>query len=109
MAKEVVARFHDAAAADEAAAEFDRVFAHGALPEDIAEKTSKEKAASHLVKALVDSELCASNSEARRLIGQGGVTVDQTKVSDLLLQLPPGRHLLRVGKRRLCYVTVGPA
>jgi tyrosyl-tRNA synthetase len=106
LAKEIVARFHDTAAADAAAAEFDRVFAHGALPEEIAEKTLVDKGPVAVVKALVDSELCTSNSEARRLIAQGGVSVDQTKVTDLLQQLPSGRHLLRVGKRRLCYVTV---
>jgi tyrosyl-tRNA synthetase len=106
LAKEIVARFHDTKAADEAAAEFDRVFSQGALPEDIAEKTLGEKGPVAVVKALVDAELCASNSEARRLIAQGGVTVDQAKVTDLQQQLAPGRYLLRVGKRRLCYVTV---
>jgi tyrosyl-tRNA synthetase len=106
LAKEIVARFHDAKAADEAAAEFDRVFSQGALPEDIAEKTLGEKGPLAVVKALVDAELCASNSEARRLIAQGGVSVDQAKVTDVQQQLPPGRYLLRVGKRRLCYVTV---
>jgi len=107
LAKEVVARFHDSAAADEAAAAFDRVFAHGALPDDIEEKALPADGPISLVKALVDAALCASNSEARRLIAQGGVSVDQARVSDLNTALPPGRHLLRVGKRRLCYVTVG--
>jgi tyrosyl-tRNA synthetase len=106
LTKEIVARFHDAKAADEAAAEFDRVFSQGALPDEIAEKTLEEKGPVAVVKALVDSELCASNSEARRLIAQGGVSVDQAKVTDVQQQLSPGRYLLRVGKRRLCYVTV---
>jgi tyrosyl-tRNA synthetase len=106
LAKEIVARFHDTKAADEAAAEFDRVFSQGALPEDIAERTLAEKGPVAVVKALVDTELCASNSEARRLIAQGGVSVDQAKVTDVQQQLSPGRYLLRVGKRRLCYVTV---
>ncbi len=108
LAAEVVARFHSAEAATEAASEFDRVFAHGALPDEIAEK-NVGKGPLPLVKALVDASLCASNSEARRLIAQGGVSVDQTKVSDAQQSLPPGRFLLRVGKRRMCYVTVDSA
>jgi tyrosyl-tRNA synthetase len=108
LAKEIVTRFHSAEAASEAAAEFDRVFSQGALPDDIEEKTTGIKGPMPLVRALVDTGLCASNSEARRLIAQGGVSVDQSKVSDAQQTLAPGRHLLRVGKRRMCYLIVEP-
>jgi tyrosyl-tRNA synthetase len=50
----------------------------------------------------------ASASEARRLIRQGGVTVDRQRVSDVDFKLTFGSHLLQIGKRRFWKLFVGP-
>jgi ribosomal protein S4 len=50
-----------------------------------------------LVRALLDAQLVASTSEARRLIAQGAVKVDGERVSDPKAELAPGTHLVQVG------------
>ncbi len=104
LAKELAARFAGAADAEAAAAEFDRVFSRGALPDQIDEKTVAGPTT--LLKALVDTGLLTSNSEVRRLVSQGGVTLDDAKIEDATEPLAPGKHLVRLGKRRFCYVIV---
>jgi tyrosyl-tRNA synthetase len=105
LAQELVARFHGEAAGQEAAAEFERVFAKGAIPEDV---PSFEVAgpAIGLVAALVAAKLCASNSEARRKIKEKAVDVDEKRCEDEKTALPAGKHLLRLG-RRYAYLVVG--
>ncbi len=105
LAKELVARFHSPAAAEEAAAEFERVFARGAAPEGL-ELVRLPPTQASLVEALVGAKLCASKSEARRKIAEGAVDVDQERCQDAARALPPGEHLLRLG-RRYARVAVG--
>ena len=62
-----------------------------------------------IVKLLVDAGLCASRGEARRLIGQGGVYVNEERIEspDLLIgtaHMREGEVMLRVGKKRYCRV-----
>ena len=99
--------FHGAEAAEGAAAEFRRRFSEGALPTEIEEKT--EEAGEQLLAVLLSRiDFAASNSEARRLISQGGVRVEQRKVDDpqAKVTVQPGSTLLiQVGKRRVCKVT----
>jgi tyrosyl-tRNA synthetase len=59
-----------------------------------------------LVRALLDVQLVASTSEARRLIAQGAVKVDGERVSDPKAELAPGTHLVQVGKLRAARITV---
>jgi tyrosyl-tRNA synthetase len=110
FAKELVTRFHDAAAADRAAEEFAKVYAAGALPSNIEERTvSTDGATLWIAKALSSAGLVKSTGEGKRLVEQGGVEVDQVRVTDANLQLERGkRYLLRVGSknRRFAYVVV---
>jgi tyrosyl-tRNA synthetase len=110
FAKELVTRFHDAAAAERAAEEFAKIYAAGALPSDIEEKTvSTDGATLWIAKALSSAGLVKSTGEGKRLVEQGGVEVDQVRVTDANLQLERGkRYLLRVGSknRRFAYVVV---
>ena len=104
---EMVARFHSAAAADEARAEFDRMFGAGrGLPDDVPERTVEcRDGGIGLALLLRECGLAPSASEAGRLIGQGGVEVDGRRVADPRERLTAGgQHLLRVGKRRVCRV-----
>ena len=104
LAKEIVARFHDAAAADKAEADFAARFREGAMPDDMPDVTVS---AGHILKVLKDAGLVPSTTEATRMIEQGGVKVDGEKVVDRGLQLPSGATcVVQVGKRKFARVTV---
>jgi tyrosyl-tRNA synthetase len=107
LARALVAQFHDPAAAEQAHQEFERIFAAGGAPEDLAELPVAIGTA--LQKALVDAGLAPSGNEARRLVQQGAVTMDGDRVSDPALTLE-GRaepYLVKVGKRRFARLRVG--
>ncbi|WP_394821881.1 tyrosine--tRNA ligase [Pendulispora albinea] len=110
FARELVTRFHDAQAAETAEADFQRIYASDALPSDIPEQTvTTEGATLWIAKALSSTGLVKSTGEGKRLVEQGGVELDQQRVTDPQLQLERGkRYLLRVGSknRRFVYVTV---
>ncbi len=110
LATEIVARFHDQAAATAAKDEFIRRFAGGQLPDDIPELSlAAHGAALGLGEMLRQAGLVPSNSEARRLIGAGAVRVDGERVEDVRCALPAGAaYLLQVGKRRFARVRLEP-
>lgn len=107
LGRSIVDAFHGADAAAAAAEEFRKRFTEGALPSEIELKLVP--AGEHqLVTLLSHLEFASSSSEARRLITQGGVRVDQHKVSDLQARVviePGSEVLVQVGKRRVCRVT----
>jgi tyrosyl-tRNA synthetase len=109
LAATMVAEFHGEDDATAARAEFERVFSKGRLPQDIPEL---ELTASDdeilLAKVLVEGGLAPSNSQARRLIEQGGVRVDGEVATDVKAQVSTGGSeaiLLQVGKRRFARVS----
>ncbi len=112
FAREIVTRFHDAVAADEAARGFEAIYSKDAIPGDIQEFTvATDTPTLWIAKALVGAGLVKSSGEGKRLVEQGGVEVDQVRVTDSALQLERGkRYLVRVGSknRRFAYVTVAP-
>jgi tyrosyl-tRNA synthetase len=108
FAQEIVARFHDKAAAARALADFEARFRQGALPEDMAELSiAAEDGGLALVQALKQAQLTASTSEAIRMIEQGGVRLDGERVSDRGLKLAKGTIVVaQVGKRKFARITV---
>jgi tyrosyl-tRNA synthetase len=106
FAKEIVARFHGAGAAEAAQAEFEQRFRHGVLPEDMPEVTVPVPAEGlPVTQVLKLAQLTASSSEAARAIEQGGVRIDGERVTDRGLRLLPGRtHTVQVGKRKFARV-----
>lgn len=106
IAKEMVARFHGQNAAEQAAEEFSRMFKAGGLPDEIEETEvpcDGEKIL--LAVAIAKAGLASSNSEARRLIQQGGVSVDNSKITDINAELASGKeYLFQVGKRKFAKV-----
>lgn len=106
LAHEVVARFHDEAAADKAQAGFIARFQKGALPEDIPEMALTLADGTIGLAALMrETGLAKSSSEAMRLIRQGGVRIDNERVSDTAYSLKAGSdYLFQVGKRRFMRV-----
>ena len=104
LCEEIIERFHDAEAAVAARESFIAQFQQGQMPDDIPEKTLETGGNGiGIAAALSQCSLVASNSEAFRIIQQGGVRIDSEKVSDRTLQLPAGfEGILQVGKRKFC-------
>ncbi len=102
IAGELVARYHGQPAAREALDHFNRVFKERELPEQIeeVELPLDGAAAMPLLRVLVLAGLAASGGEARRLIQQGGVSMNGERIADHQVELAAGEHLVRVGKRQ---------
>jgi tyrosyl-tRNA synthetase len=60
-----------------------------------------------LAAALADAKLASSRSEARRLVAQGGVTVNGERASDPQAALSAGEYLVKVGKRHFAKLKIG--
>lgn len=107
LAREIVGRFHDAAAATASEEEFIARFRSGALPEDMPEVAlDGDDGGLGIAAVLSQARLTASNSESFRMIGQGAVRVDGQRVDDRGMVLAPGAYIVQVGKRRFARVTV---
>jgi len=106
LAGEIVGRFHGPEAATRAHAGFVARFQQGALPDEIPEfELATGGAKVPISRALKESGLTSSTSEAMRLIKQGGVRVDGERLTDPAMQFNPGEtHLFQVGKRKFCRV-----
>jgi tyrosyl-tRNA synthetase len=104
LAKELTARFHDAAAAESAEQDFN-LRARGGVPDEIAEHTLTG-APMGIGALLREVQLAASSSEALRLVDGGGVRVDGSVVSDRGLKLTAGVYVVQVGKRKFARVTL---
>jgi tyrosyl-tRNA synthetase len=113
LGRRLVARFHGNEAAREAEARFDQVHVRHEVPEDI--RVVRAEAAGNgevHVPALIASAFGVSTSEARRLLGQGGVKVDGQPLPGDRLDLPMAEiegKVLQVGKRRFARVLAGGA
>ena len=100
LGKMIVTQFHGPAAADEAAAEFDRVFSQKQVPTDMPE-IKAPAAKMNIVALVVAAGFAKSNSDARRLVEQSAVSLDDAKITDPKadVELKSGQ-VLQVGKRR---------
>ncbi|HHY47133.1 MAG TPA: tyrosine--tRNA ligase [Firmicutes bacterium] len=111
LAREITALYHGHASALMAEKQFDLVFRQGDIPDDIPEvKIPERELVSGRIGAarlLAMAGLVSSNSEGRRMIAQGAVTVGARKLDDPLeeVEVTDGL-LLRVGKRRFARVAV---
>ncbi|SUO94258.1 tyrosine--tRNA ligase [Suttonella ornithocola] len=108
LAQELVARFHDEAAAESAKEAFINRFAKNEIPEDLEEiNLSIEDENIGIAHLLKNAGLVESTSEALRMIKQGAVKIDGEKVEDKNLQLSSGfSGIVQVGKRRMAKVSV---
>jgi tyrosyl-tRNA synthetase len=115
LARRIVERFHDSAAAEAAEARFDTVHVAREIPDDIPELSLaeadglQENGGDVHLPALIAGVFGISSSEARRLIAQGGVKLDGEGLDPDRLDLPAtelGGRVLQVGKRR--FVRLNP-
>jgi tyrosyl-tRNA synthetase len=104
LAKEITTRFHSAAAAEAAEADFN-LRARGGIPDEI-ESVSLEGAPLGIGAVLKQARLAPSTSEAMRLIDGGGVRLDGAVLTDRGIKLGAGTFVLQVGKRKFARVTL---
>jgi len=106
LGKTIVAQFHGPQAAEAAAAEFEKVFAQGQLPEDMPEIALPALPMS--VKNLLTAcKLVETSGEAKRMVQQGGVSIDGRKAADPNTEIAPRDGMVvQVGKRRFARLRV---
>ena len=106
LGKMIVTAFYDDEAAEAAAQAFEQVFAQNQLPDDIAEIAIDAEAIA-AAKLLTHCDLVASGGEAKRSIKQGGVRINEEKVTDPQAQIVPADGMVvQVGKRKFAKLKV---
>jgi tyrosyl-tRNA synthetase len=109
LAARIVADFHGEAAAQKAAEEFRRVFRERQAPEEAPVRKLSPGAPKRLAALLVELGLATSRSEAERLVKQGGVEIDGTRVDDVRKEVNLSKSsafLVRAGKKKFLRVVV---
>ncbi|WP_068803548.1 tyrosine--tRNA ligase [Thauera phenolivorans] len=108
LAQELVARFHDQRAAEEALADFEARFQRNAIPDDLPEvRVAVGDAGLPLFQVLKQAGLTGSTSEAMRMIDQGAVRLNGERVEDRARVMPAGaKVVLQVGKRKFAAVVL---
>lgn len=108
LGREMVTRFYDQAAAQQAENDFVQQFKQKEVPDDIPVFTLADNQPVWICRLLTDAGLTASNGEARRLIKQGAVRLAGEKVTNADQEvLPQGEVILQAGKRRFARVVFG--
>ena len=103
LARSLVQLYYTKEAAHQAEDEFDRIFIEKSIPDNIEEFKCNDSM--NILTLLTESKLVASKGEARRLIEQGGVSIDSERVSDPLSLLPDKiEFIVKIGKRRFLKV-----
>jgi tyrosyl-tRNA synthetase len=103
LARDIVTQFHGADAARRAEEEFIRVFSKRELPSEM--ETFPLNAPTPLIDLLVAVKFAPSKSEARRLIQQGGVRLDDEKLDTPDAVVQPQEAVLSVGRRKFVRLT----
>ena len=106
LGKTIIKQFYSEAAAETAAAEFEKVFAQKKTPQDMPEvKISKEPVTA--AKLLLNCKLVSTGGEAKRLIAQGGLSIDGEKITDQNKSIMPANGMIvRAGKLKFVKLSV---
>ena len=105
LAWEIVDAFHGSEGADAAQEHFRTVFQKRELPDDMPERVLAEPV--NVVDLIFEAGMAKSKSEARRLVEQGAVKLDDERVDDIGHTIEPGEAVLRVGRRRFLKLKPG--
>ncbi|MBN1634946.1 MAG: tyrosine--tRNA ligase [Deltaproteobacteria bacterium] len=105
LAYELVARFHTSEQAQESRDGFLQVFRKKSLPDEMPHIVIDDEN-TWICSILKEAGLTGSTSEAKRLIAQGAVKINQQKAFDDKLILAKGEHIIQVGKRRFAQVEI---
>ena len=108
LGREIVSRFHGAGAGEAAEENFVKRFKENEIPDEMPQVSySLADGAVLLARAMTEAGLTKSNGEGRRSIDQGGVKLNNEKVSDTNLELAaPGEYIVQIGRRRFARILV---
>jgi tyrosyl-tRNA synthetase len=108
LGREIVTRFHGAAAGKEAEENFVKRFRDNEIPDEMPQVTyTLANGSVLLAKAMTDAGMTKSNGEGRRAIDQGGVKLNGEKVSDTNLELAEaGEYITQIGRRRFARIVI---
>jgi tyrosyl-tRNA synthetase len=105
LAMTVVRMYHGEAASKDAEGAFEQVFVKKKIPDEMPEFSFSQESM-RIDDLLIETKTANSKNEARRLITQGGVSVDGEKISDPFFQIAiSGEKVLKVGKRKFARIT----
>lgn len=110
LGEEIVEDFHGSDAARKAAENFQRVFRDRQSPSEVPTQNISVGPAKKLAVLLVELKFVTSRAEAERLIKQGGVEINETRVDDVRHEVDlskPGELLLRAGKKKFVRLVIG--
>lgn len=100
LGKMIVGQFYDESSAVAAAAHFEKVFAQNQLPDDI-EEVAVSTTPITAAKLLLHCGLVPTGGQAKRMVKQGGVRINDEKISDPNMQVTPvDGMVVQVGKRK---------
>jgi len=101
LAKKLVEMYHSAEAAEEAEQEFDKIFIKKEIPDDIPSFEMKANGGISILDLILTVNFAPSKGEARRLVQQGGVTLNGEKIDDISASVElKEENILKVGKRK---------
>jgi tyrosyl-tRNA synthetase len=106
LGKTIVSQFYDESAAQNAADEFEKVFAQGQLPDEIPEFPIPSSVIS-VKTILLKANLVATGGEAKRMVAQAAVSINGHKVNDPFAEIKPEDGMIvQVGKRKFARLKV---
>jgi tyrosyl-tRNA synthetase len=110
LGKQLVTMYHDAVAANQAEEAFDKLFIKKEIPDDIETVPYTPEAETiSFLDLLMSCQLAPSKSEARRLIQQGGASLDGQKITDPNTIISfQAEHIIKIGKRKFLKLIVQP-
>ncbi|MBP1683344.1 MAG: tyrS, partial [Ignavibacteriaceae bacterium] len=101
LAKTLVSMYHSIEAAKNAEEEFDRIFVNKGTPDELPEFKFGERQEINILDLIILVNFAPSKGEARRLLTQGGVSIDGEKISDVQSSISVKTGMiLKVGKRK---------
>lgn len=101
LARTLVTMYHNQEAAEIAQAEFDNIFINKGLPDEIEEFNIGERSEINILDLIILVNFAPSKGEARRLVLQGGVSIDGEKINDAQSSISVKTGMiLKVGKRK---------
>lgn len=107
LARKLVEMYHSPEAAQSAEAEFDKIFINKGIPDEIPEKIFDNGQKIGIIDLIVSVNFAPSNGEARRLVQQGGISIDGEKIADVKAEITiDSEKVLKVGKRKFIKLVV---
>ena len=106
LGKTIISQFYDDKKAEDAAKEFDKVFAQGQLPDEIPEFLMPPSEVS-VKTILLTTNLEATGGEAKRMVAQAAVSINGQKVNDPFAEVKPENDMIiQVGKRKFAKIKI---